>query len=253
MAQVIHRVDIQTIWARLGTTPGGIATFCASHGICWLALFGSALRDDFREHSDLDLLVAWLPGREPPSTGALLTLTDALSRLCGGREPDLIAFDRVRWRIRPRVYATAITIYSYGAPPAEVVRTALRDSPGEDEPVKNEYLYIGDMLDAAREAAGLAAGKTRRDYDTNRMLQLAVLHLIQTIGEAATHVSRETRAQYPAIPWGEIIGMRYVLVHGYATIDPDKVWDTVTNGLPPLIAILEAMLPPELHAEPPRG
>lgn len=38
-----------------------LAEFCKRWSICELALFGSALRDDFRPDSDLDILVTYAP------------------------------------------------------------------------------------------------------------------------------------------------------------------------------------------------
>jgi len=40
-----------------------IAYFCRRHHICRLAIFGSALRDDFEQGSDVDVLVDFEPGR----------------------------------------------------------------------------------------------------------------------------------------------------------------------------------------------
>ncbi len=42
-----------------------IAAFCRQHGIRSLRLFGSVLREDFGPHSDVDVLVEFLPGRAP--------------------------------------------------------------------------------------------------------------------------------------------------------------------------------------------
>jgi uncharacterized protein with HEPN domain len=36
--------------------------------------------------------------------------------------------------------------------------------------------------------------------------------------------------------------MRNRLIHGYFDVDLDRVWDTVTDDLPPLLAQLEAAL-----------
>ena len=49
--------------ARLALDRTRLAAYCERHGIRKLALFGSALRDDFRPHSDLDLLVWFEPGQ----------------------------------------------------------------------------------------------------------------------------------------------------------------------------------------------
>lgn len=98
------------------------------------------------------------------------------------------------------------------------------------------------MLDAARDAQGFAAARSRPDLDHDRQLLLALVKAVEIIGEAATRVSTETRLQCPGIPWQDIVAMRHRLTHGYYDIDLDIVWSTVIGDLPPLIAALESIL-----------
>lgn len=49
--------------------------------------------------------------------------------------------------------------------------------------MKDDEVYLGHMLDTARKAVGLLAGKSRADFDADETLQLALVHLVQTIGE----------------------------------------------------------------------
>ncbi len=65
--------------------------------------------------------------------------------------------------------------------------------------------------------------KKRPDLDTDRMLVLALVTLIQIIGEAANRIPRAEQAEYPQIPWRQIIGTRNRLSHGYDQIDLDVV------------------------------
>ncbi|MBP7777545.1 MAG: nucleotidyltransferase family protein [Acidobacteria bacterium] len=58
-----------------------LATFCRRHGIRRLAVFGSALRDDFGPHSDVDVLVEFEAGRTPGL--AFFAMQDDLSRMFG--------------------------------------------------------------------------------------------------------------------------------------------------------------------------
>jgi len=44
---------------------GVLDDFAVRHGISKLALYGSALREDFGPTSDVDILVEFLPGRTP--------------------------------------------------------------------------------------------------------------------------------------------------------------------------------------------
>lgn len=71
------------------------------------------------------------------------------------------------------------------------------------------------MLDHAREAVAMAKGKTRDSLYTDRMLNLALVRLLEIVGEAASRTPPEERAQYGDIPWPGIVGLRNRLIHGY--------------------------------------
>ena len=101
------------------------------------------------------------------------------------------------------------------------------------------------MLDHARETVSITAGKTFDDLGDDRLLDLALLHLITIIGEAANRIPKETRDKYPEIEWSQIVGMRNRLVHGYDEIEYDILWQTVTEDLPRLITALEKIVPPD--------
>ena len=65
-----------------------LAVFCQENGIRRLAVFGSALRDDFRPDSDIDLLVEFEPDRIPGLMG-LAGMEIELSEMFG-RDIDLL-------------------------------------------------------------------------------------------------------------------------------------------------------------------
>ena len=92
--------------------------------------------------------------------------------------------------------------------------------------MKDDRIYLVHMLEAARRISTRLSAADRAAFDRNEDLQLAMTHLLQTIGEAARMVSEATRAQLPAIPWRQITGMRHRIVHDYLNIDFDVVWDT---------------------------
>jgi len=98
------------------------------------------------------------------------------------------------------------------------------------------------MLDHAREAVSLVVRKERGDLDTDRVLQLALVRLIEIVGEAARRVSDETQSRHPQIPWPQVISTRNRLVHGYDFVDHDILWETITDDLPALIAQLEQII-----------
>ena len=111
--------------------------------------------------------------------------------------------------------------------------------------LKDDWVYVGHMLDMAQKALEISAGKDRIAYDKDETLRLALTHIIQVIGEAAQRVSPEFRHIYNQIPWPEIIGMRHRIVHDYLNIDADVIWEVLQQDLPPLVKTLQAILPPE--------
>jgi uncharacterized protein with HEPN domain len=98
------------------------------------------------------------------------------------------------------------------------------------------------MLDHAREAFALIHGKNRTDLDTDRKLNLALVRLLEIVGEAASRTTKEDREAYPEIPWPKIVGLRNRLIYGYDLVDFDVLWQILNNDLPPLIAKLEEIL-----------
>lgn len=106
---------------------------------------------------------------------------------------------------------------------------------------KDDSIYIGHMLDASRSALSKVHDVTRATFDQDENLRLAISHLIQTIGEAATRVSSEFRVAHPEVPWRAIIGMRQKIVHDYMHIDYDVVWGVATKELEQLILLLEPL------------
>jgi uncharacterized protein with HEPN domain len=91
---------------------------------------------------------------------------------------------------------------------------------------ENDRIRLQHMLDAAQEALSFIKGKSRGDLDRDRMLASSLIPEmliaeIQIVGEATARVSSEARQASSSIPWGEIVGMRNRLIHGYADINLD--------------------------------
>jgi uncharacterized protein with HEPN domain len=106
----------------------------------------------------------------------------------------------------------------------------------------DDIVRLRHMLDAAQEATAFVIGKSRAHLDSERMLCLALVRLVEIIGEAAANVSADTCTAYPDIPWSKIVGTRNRLIHAYYSINLDVLWGTIESDLPPLIATLTTIL-----------
>lgn len=112
--------------------------------------------------------------------------------------------------------------------------------------MRRDDALLLDMLVAARKIVRFLQGLTERDFQTNELVQSAVIRELQVIGEAARLISPETQARHSDIDWHAIIGMRHRLVHEYFDIRLDVVWETAAEHIPPLVAVLERIVPPEM-------
>jgi len=101
---------------------------------------------------------------------------------------------------------------------------------------------VQDMRDHAQEAIDLLAKQGQDQLRRDRVGQLALMRLIEVIGEAASWVDPSFRSQYPSLPWRDAISMRNRLIHGYHTVRVEALLTTVIEDLPPLVDELNRIL-----------
>lgn len=75
-----------------------------------------------------------------------------------------------------------------------------------------------------------------------KIYRYALLHIVTILGEAASKLSQEFRTAHGDVPWGDIIGTRNRLIHGYDIVNLDFLWETVEADLPELLQKLNALL-----------
>lgn len=87
-----------------------IAEFCRKHHIRRLALFGSALRGELRNESDIDLLVDF-EAAHAPGYFTLVAMERELTELLG-RKADLRTAEELNLRFRNEVVRESREIYA---------------------------------------------------------------------------------------------------------------------------------------------
>ena len=83
------------------------------------------------------------------------------------------------------------------------------------------------------------------DYETYKAdykLRLAIVKLIENIGEASNGISPKTIKKLPGIEWSVLKGIRNVLVHEYFGIDYEIIWNSIKENIPELKIKIEEYL-----------
>ncbi len=104
-------------------------------------------------------------------------------------------------------------------------------------------VYLWDAERAAGLAIQFVEGRIAEDLSTDLLLRAAVERQVQVVGEALNQLTRLDPTYVTRIPdLPRIIGLRNILVHGYAMVDLDRLWRVVQEDVPPLRSLLQALL-----------
>jgi uncharacterized protein with HEPN domain len=80
------------------------------------------------------------------------------------------------------------------------------------------------------------------------LLRRAVERDLEIVGEAVVQLRATAPTILAAIPDSErIIGMRHRLIHAYAEVDDEIVWDAANHDIPQLGEVVRALLDMHSH------
>ncbi len=101
------------------------------------------------------------------------------------------------------------------------------------------------IIDAGEKILQFTAGKTFEDYEREAVLRYAVERLFSIIGEALREAARlDPLVQSHVTAFRKIVDFRNILVHGYATVYDESVWQRIVDDLPVLLGEVRALLGP---------
>ncbi|MHB8576389.1 MAG: HepT-like ribonuclease domain-containing protein [Dehalococcoidia bacterium] len=99
--------------------------------------------------------------------------------------------------------------------------------------------HIAESIDLVGEYVG---GANQSLFLNDHRTQDAVLRRLETLADAAGHISDTLKTRHPDVPWRQISDFRNVLAHGYTDIRLDRVWEAITADLPVLRAVVQEEL-----------
>ena len=103
--------------------------------------------------------------------------------------------------------------------------------------------FLWDVQQAAGAITQFTEGLDTAGYRASPLVRSAVERQFEIIGEALNRLSKEAPGLANRVPnLRKIVSFRNVLIHGYAMIDDERVWEIVTTLLPSLRATVTALL-----------
>lgn len=107
---------------------------------------------------------------------------------------------------------------------------------------KDMRVYLDDIVESIDCIEEYTKDMDQADFFDAKETQDAVMRRLGIIGEATKNISDEFKAQYPAIPWREMSGMRDVLIHEYSGVKLGRVWSTIEKDIPDLKKKLKELM-----------
>jgi uncharacterized protein with HEPN domain len=101
--------------------------------------------------------------------------------------------------------------------------------------MEKDQIYLEEIKEFCQKVIEFTQSQKYEDFAADEKLQLAVVKLIENIGEASKRLSSETRQRFPSIDWNKAMAMRNRLVHDYMDVDLAIVFDVAVNEVPLLL------------------
>ena len=98
--------------------------------------------------------------------------------------------------------------------------------------IRNDQVYLEHILQSISKIEAFTNSISKIDFESNVMIQDAVIRNIEIIGEATKKISKPFTKSHHEIPWSAMAGMRDKLIHDYLDVDIDVLWKTIELDLP---------------------
>ena len=101
---------------------------------------------------------------------------------------------------------------------------------------------LEDIVEYSNNITRFIQGVTFEEFSSNTLLYFGVMKNIEVVGEATFMLTKAFKAAHPETPWKMIESMRHILVHDYAHVVLETLYDTAINSIPELRKQVETYL-----------
>ena len=101
---------------------------------------------------------------------------------------------------------------------------------------------LQDIVEYSNNVTMLIDGYSLERLVSDKRTYYSVMKNVEIVGEAAFMLSTAFKEAHPETPWKIVQGMRHVLVHDYANVISETLYDTAVNSIPVLRKQVEKYL-----------
>ena len=101
---------------------------------------------------------------------------------------------------------------------------------------------LQDIVEYSNNVTMLIDGYSLERLVSDKRTYYSVMKNVEIVGEAAFMLSKAFKEAHPETPWKIVQGMRHVLVHDYANVISETLYDTAVNSIPVLRKQVEKYL-----------
>ena len=101
---------------------------------------------------------------------------------------------------------------------------------------------LEDIIEYSNNVTMLIEGYSLESLVADKRTYYSVMKNVEIVGEAAYKLTKAFKNSHPKTPWKIIQGMRHILVHEYANIDDEELYNAAVNDMPELRKQVEKYL-----------
>ena len=102
--------------------------------------------------------------------------------------------------------------------------------------VRTPIERLADIATAIDKIARFLKDKDFSDFANDALVHDAVVRNLEIVSEASRHLGDDLKAQMAEVPWRKVADMGNWLRHAYEKTEDSILWETIENGLPPLVS-----------------
>jgi len=202
-------IDNTTVKERINyhNLKGKISKLCNKYSVDNLEFFGSILRDDFNEYSDIDILIEFNSDAKIGYSDFYF-LQNELSQLFM-RQVDLVPRSGLKHKQKRAIY-----MYN-------------KEKPNQTDIDK---LYLLEIINSADAIKKFISGLNKNDFLNDELRQSAVCQKLITIGVSACRIKSNSEK----VNWKMTSKYRWAGLKEYFSMDASILWETIENEVPKL-------------------